>query len=86
MKPNNLYSCVGKDETRNLTMEKITDKIAALPPHGTYFSLEFFPPKTDMVCKTRTLPILSTNNVRVRRISKHDSLECPEHYILSSLR
>ncbi|MCJ1385408.1 hypothetical protein MMC17_008531 [Xylographa soralifera] len=29
-------------------MEKITDKIAALPPHGTYFSLEFFPPKTDM--------------------------------------
>ncbi|GAB7347314.1 hypothetical protein MBLNU459_g3393t1 [Dothideomycetes sp. NU459] len=27
-------------------MEKITDKIAALPEDGTYFSLEFFPPKT----------------------------------------
>ena len=30
-------------------MEKITDKIAALPNHANYFSLEFFPPKTDMV-------------------------------------
>ncbi|KAH8702117.1 methylenetetrahydrofolate reductase [Talaromyces proteolyticus] len=29
-------------------MEKITDKIAALPPDGHYFSLEFFPPKTAM--------------------------------------
>lgn len=29
-------------------MEKITDKIAALPPDGNYFSLEFFPPKTEM--------------------------------------
>ncbi|QKX61277.1 uncharacterized protein TRUGW13939_08425 [Talaromyces rugulosus] len=29
-------------------MEKITDKIAALPPDGHYFSLEFFPPKTQM--------------------------------------
>lgn len=29
-------------------MEKITDKIAALPPHSNYFSLEFFPPKTTM--------------------------------------
>ncbi|MCJ1422094.1 hypothetical protein MMC32_008464 [Xylographa parallela] len=29
-------------------MEKITHKIAALPADGTYFSLEFFPPKTDM--------------------------------------
>ncbi|OAA66137.1 methylenetetrahydrofolate reductase 2 [Cordyceps fumosorosea ARSEF 2679] len=29
-------------------MEKITDKIAALPPDGEYFSLEFFPPKTAM--------------------------------------
>ena len=28
-------------------MEKITDKIAALPKDGTFFSLEFFPPKTD---------------------------------------
>ena len=29
-------------------MEKITDKIAALPKDGHYFSLEFFPPKTPM--------------------------------------
>jgi methylenetetrahydrofolate reductase (NADPH) len=30
------------------TMEKITDKISALPPGASYFSLEFFPPKTSM--------------------------------------
>ncbi|KKA28481.1 hypothetical protein TD95_002542 [Thielaviopsis punctulata] len=29
-------------------MDKITDKIAALPADANYFSLEFFPPKTDM--------------------------------------
>ncbi|KAI9784890.1 MAG: hypothetical protein M1816_000585 [Peltula sp. TS41687] len=29
-------------------MEKITDKIAALPADGRFFSLEFFPPKTTM--------------------------------------
>ncbi|XXH00326.1 phosphoribosylformylglycinamidine synthase [Hypoxylon texense] len=29
-------------------MEKITDKIAALPAGSNYFSLEFFPPKTAM--------------------------------------
>ncbi|KAI0884488.1 MTHFR-domain-containing protein [Annulohypoxylon maeteangense] len=29
-------------------MEKITDKIAALPADSSYFSLEFFPPKTNM--------------------------------------
>ncbi|KAJ5908577.1 Methylenetetrahydrofolate reductase 2 [Penicillium taxi] len=29
-------------------MEKITEKIAALPPDSNYFSLEFFPPKTRM--------------------------------------
>ncbi len=29
-------------------MDKITDKIAALPPDSEYFSLEFFPPKTAM--------------------------------------
>ncbi|KAF7194175.1 Methylenetetrahydrofolate reductase 2 [Pseudocercospora fuligena] len=27
-------------------MDKLTDKIAALPPDANYFSLEFFPPKT----------------------------------------
>lgn len=29
-------------------MDKITDKIAAMPPDATYISLEFFPPKTQM--------------------------------------
>ena len=29
-------------------MEKITDKIASLPKDGNFFSLEFFPPKTQM--------------------------------------
>ncbi|KAG9236715.1 methylenetetrahydrofolate reductase-domain-containing protein [Amylocarpus encephaloides] len=31
-----------------MNMEKITEKIAALPPDSNYFSLEFFPPKTTM--------------------------------------
>lgn len=31
-------------------MAKITDKIAALPPGESFHSLEFFPPKTEMVC------------------------------------
>jgi hypothetical protein len=35
-------------------MEKITDKIAALPPDANYFSLEFFPPKTQMVGLSHT--------------------------------
>ncbi|KAL9102029.1 MAG: hypothetical protein Q9163_002784 [Psora crenata] len=30
-------------------MEKLTDKISALPPGAHYFSLEFFPPKTQIV-------------------------------------
>lgn len=30
-------------------MQKITEKIAALPKDGNYFSLEFFPPKTQAV-------------------------------------
>ncbi|TQV99220.1 methylenetetrahydrofolate reductase [Cordyceps javanica] len=34
--------------TAESEMEKITDKIAALPADGEYFSLEFFPPKTAM--------------------------------------
>ena len=33
-------------------MEKITDKINALPDGANYFSLEFFPPKTAMVLST----------------------------------
>jgi len=34
-------------------MEKITDKIAALPNDASYFSLEFFPPKTQIVSQSR---------------------------------
>ena len=30
-------------------MEKLTDKIAALPPDANYVSFEFFPPKTQIV-------------------------------------
>ena len=30
-------------------MERISDKIAALPDGANYFSLEFFPPKTQIV-------------------------------------
>lgn len=40
-------------------MEKITDKIAGIPKDGTYFSLEFFPPKTQMVCSSPGSVILS---------------------------
>lgn len=36
------------ESARNPDMEKITDKIAALPADANYFSLEFFPPKTAM--------------------------------------
>ncbi len=36
-------------------MEKITDKINALPDGANYFSLEFFPPKTAMVRPTLRL-------------------------------
>ena len=38
-------------------MEKITHKIAALPPDSNYFSLEFFPPKTQMVGLPRATEI-----------------------------
>jgi len=33
---------------RNPAMDRITDKVAALPADANYFSLEFFPPKTAM--------------------------------------
>lgn len=35
-------------------MEKISDKIATLPHGANYFSLEFFPPKTQIVLVART--------------------------------
>ncbi|KAJ4306420.1 methylenetetrahydrofolate reductase 1 [Collariella sp. IMI 366227] len=36
------------EAVKNHAMDKITDKIAALPAGQDYFSLEFFPPKTAM--------------------------------------
>ena len=42
-------------------MEKISDKIAALPQDGTYFSLEFFPPKTQQVSNSDKCPAIMTN-------------------------
>jgi hypothetical protein len=32
-----------------MASDRIVDKIAALPDDSTYFSLEFFPPKTQQV-------------------------------------
>lgn len=41
-------------------MEKITDKIAALPSDANYFSLEFFPPKTQIVVLSHLLLLASS--------------------------
>ncbi|KAK5156073.1 hypothetical protein LTR04_005706, partial [Oleoguttula sp. CCFEE 6159] len=38
-------------------MEKITDKIATLPKDANYFSLEFFPPKTQQVRQQSSLSL-----------------------------
>ena len=35
--------------TSDMASDRIVDKIAALPADSTYFSLEFFPPKTQQV-------------------------------------
>ena len=35
--------------SHHLNMDKITEKINALPQDANYFSLEFFPPKTEIV-------------------------------------
>lgn len=40
------------DCVKVINMDKLTDKIAALPKDATYFSLEFFPPKTQAVRNT----------------------------------
>lgn len=32
-----------------MSTDKLTDKLAAISDDGSYFSLEFFPPKTPMV-------------------------------------
>ncbi|KAK4694832.1 methylenetetrahydrofolate reductase (NADH), partial [Lecanoromycetidae sp. Uapishka_2] len=45
-------------------MEKITDKIAALPDDSNYFSLEFFPPKTQIVLGLTTCLHLTCTNMK----------------------
>ncbi len=45
-------------------MQKITEKISALPKDGNYFSLEFFPPKTQMVRLHGPFAIQFTNDAR----------------------
>ena len=54
-------------------MEKITEKIAAVPPDQSYFSLEFFPPKTEMVGNSRTSRIPKADNI-VGSAKPHGSL------------
>lgn len=54
-------------------MDKITDKIAALPPDSNYFSLEFFPPKTQQVCLQFNQHTWSTQDGR----SKTDDMTHP---------
>lgn len=46
---NSLQSRQSPRISRRGIMQKLTDKIAALPQNANYFSLEFFPPKTQMV-------------------------------------
>jgi hypothetical protein len=60
-------------------MEKITDKINALPDGENYFSLEFFPPKTAMVrypTAHATLRSTETDSTRVLQTSRHDWSVC----------
>ena len=44
-------------------MDKITDKIAALPPNIPFFSLEFFPPKTSTV--SLSIPLLTSYPINI---------------------
>lgn len=56
-------------------MEKITDKINALPDGANYFSLEFFPPKTAMVslaCPAYTRQLRKRGGGGVRPRSRDD--------------
>lgn len=61
-------------------MEKITDKIAALPNGGTYFSLEFFPPKTQMVCD----PPICANLLLIIAQGFLQSTRSPRAYVTSA--
>ena len=51
-------------------MEKITDKINALPDGANYFSLEFFPPKTAMVRPTDSTRTLLAMHAYIGRTEK----------------
>lgn len=52
-------------------MDKITDKINALSKDADYFSLEFFPPKTQMVrCLVAPCGCSANTSTRASPISK----------------
>ena len=50
--PSNSYDCIF---SQSLDMDKITERLKALPAEANYFSLEFFPPKTTEVSSPRRL-------------------------------
>lgn len=59
-------------------MEKITEKIANIPGDGNYFSLEFFPPKTQMVVLPYECSFsLAYLDSRDSQIYKFDLSVCP---------
>jgi hypothetical protein len=66
-------------------MERITDKIKALPDGANYFSLEFFPPKTQMVCPLEIFVKEELlNRTRALPTSNRDWNACRRRYARSS--
>jgi hypothetical protein len=63
-------------------MEKITDKLAALPPNANYFSLEFFPPKTQAVRLGNRYTGSVADDRRALRISKLVLHGCHRLFVL----
>lgn len=57
-------------------MEKLVDKIAALPPNSNYFSLEFFPPKTQAVSSAGHDETIHDTNKCINRVSQIFKLVC----------
>lgn len=65
-------------------MEKITEKIAALPNDANYFSLEFFPPRTQIVIRSNSPWITVLTSHRGSPIYKLALSACLAHYVLFS--
>ena len=57
-RPQELVSYSRMEKLTDKIAEKLTDKIAALPPNANYFSLEFFPPKTQAASLKSSHPAL----------------------------